>query len=46
MVKDFHIKPDTLMLIEEKVGNSLERLCTGDNLLIRIPIELSSAVNK
>ena len=31
-------KPDTLNLIEEKVGNSLEHIDTGDNFLNRTPI--------
>jgi hypothetical protein len=30
-IKDFHIKPDTLKLIEEKVGKSLEHMGTGGN---------------
>jgi hypothetical protein len=30
-IKDLHIKPDTLNLIEEKVGNSLEHMGTRDN---------------
>jgi hypothetical protein len=29
-IKHFHIEPDTLTLIEEKVGNSLELISTGD----------------
>jgi hypothetical protein len=28
-IKDLHIKPDTLNLIEEKVGKSLEDMDTG-----------------
>ena len=32
-IKDLNIKPDTLNLIEEKVGNNLERLGSGDNFL-------------
>jgi hypothetical protein len=34
-VKDLYIKPDTLKLIEEKVGKSLENMGTGDNFLNR-----------
>ena len=33
-IKHLHINPDTLNLIKEKVGNSLE--CTGDNILNKI----------
>jgi hypothetical protein len=29
-IKDLHIKPDTLNLIEEKVGRSLEHIRTGE----------------
>jgi hypothetical protein len=28
-IKDFHIKPDTLNLIEEKVGKSQKNMGTG-----------------
>jgi hypothetical protein len=28
-IKDLHIKPDTLDLIEEKVGKSLEHMAQG-----------------
>ena len=47
-IKDLNIKPDTLNLIEEKVGNSLEHIGTGDNFLKRMPIVkvLRSTVNK
>jgi hypothetical protein len=34
-IKDLHIKPDTLKLIEEKVGKSLENMGTGENFLNR-----------
>lgn len=34
----FSIKPNTLNLIEESVGNSLEHIGTGDKFLIRTPI--------
>jgi hypothetical protein len=36
-IKDLNIKPDTLNLIEEKVGKSLELICTGGNFLNRTP---------
>jgi len=32
-IKDLHIKPDTLKLIEEKVGKNLEHMGTGENFL-------------
>jgi hypothetical protein len=35
LFKDLHIKPDTLNLIEEKVGKSLELTGTGGNFLNR-----------
>jgi hypothetical protein len=34
-IKELHIKPETLKLIEEKVGESLEDMCTGGNFLNR-----------
>ena len=34
-IKDLSIKPDTLSLIEQKVGNSLEFIGIGDNFLNR-----------
>ena len=37
-IKDLHIKPDTLKLIEEKVGKSLEHMGTGGTFLDRIPM--------
>jgi len=36
-IKDLHIKPDTLKLIEEKLGKSLEHISTGGNFLNRTP---------
>jgi hypothetical protein len=35
LIKDLHRKPDTVKLIEEKVGNILEHMGTGENFLIR-----------
>ena len=32
-IKDLHIKPDTLNLIEKKLGNSLKHMATGENFL-------------
>jgi hypothetical protein len=37
-IKDFHIKPDTLNLIDEKIGKSLEHISTGEILLNRTPM--------
>ena len=47
-IKDLHIKPDTLKLIEKKVGKSLEHIGTGENFLNRIPIAyaLRSRIDK
>ena len=36
-IKDLHIKPETLKLIEEKVGKSLEHMGIGENFLNRTP---------
>ena len=46
--KDLHIKPDTLNLTEEKVGESLEHMGTGGNFLNRTPIAyaLKSRIDK
>ena len=38
MIKNLHIKPDTLKLIEMKVRKSLKDTDTGEILLNRIPI--------
>jgi hypothetical protein len=34
-IKDLHIRPETLKLIEEKVGKSLQNMGTGDKFLNR-----------
>jgi hypothetical protein len=34
-IKELHIKPETVKLIEEKVGKSLEDIGTGENFLSR-----------
>ena len=36
--KDFHIKPDSLNLIEEKVGTSLKYVSIGEIFLNRTPM--------
>ena len=38
LIKDLHINPHTLNLIEEKVGKNLEHMGKGGNFLNRIPI--------
>lgn len=38
LIKDLNIKPDTLNLIEEKVGNNLELKSTEDSFLNKVPI--------
>ena len=47
-IKNLHIKPDTLNLIEEKVRKSLEHMGTGENFLNRIPMAyvLRSTIDK
>ena len=47
-IKDFNIKPDTVNLIEEKVGKNLELIGTGANFLNRTPMvhALRSRVDK
>ena len=47
-IKDLNIKPDTLNLIEEKVGKSLELIGTGGNFLNRTPVAhaLRSRIDK
>jgi hypothetical protein len=37
-IKDLHIKPDTLKLIEKIVGKSLEHMGIGEKFMSRIPI--------
>jgi hypothetical protein len=38
-LKDLHIKPDTLKLIEKHVGKSLEHMNKGENFLNRRSID-------
>jgi hypothetical protein len=47
-IKDLNVKPGMLNLIEEKVGNSLELIGTGNNFLNRAPMAqaLSSTPDK
>jgi hypothetical protein len=47
-IKDLNIKPDTLNLIEEKVGKSLELIGTGGSFLNRTPVvrALKSRIHK
>ena len=37
-IKDLNIKPETLKLIDEKVGKYLEHMDTGEKFLNRTPI--------
>jgi hypothetical protein len=47
-IKDLHTKPDILKLTEQKVGNSLEHMGTGEIILNRTSIyyALRSRINK
>ena len=47
-VRDLNIKPDTLNLIEKKVGKSLRLIGTGGNSLSRTPMAhaLGSRIDK
>jgi len=47
-IKDLHIKPDTLTLIEEKGGRALNTWTLGENFLNRTPMAyaLRSRINK
>jgi hypothetical protein len=47
-IKDLNIKPDTLNLIEKKVGKSLDHIGTGGNFLNRTPMAhaLKSRIDK
>jgi hypothetical protein len=47
-IKDLYIKPDTLNLIEEKVGKNLEHVRTGEIFLDRTPMaqSLRSTIDK
>ena len=47
-IKELHIKPETLKLIEEKVGKSLEDMGKGEKFLNRTPksCAVRSRINK
>jgi hypothetical protein len=47
-IKDLHIKPETLKLIEEKVGKSLKHMGIGGKFLNRTPMAyaLRSRIDK
>jgi hypothetical protein len=47
-IKDLHIKPDILNLIEKKVGKFLKHMGTGDHFLNRAPMAcaLRSRIDK
>jgi len=48
VIKDLHIKPNTLKLIEEKVGKTLEHIGTGEIFLNKTPMTyaLRSRIDK
>ena len=47
-IKDLHVKPDTLKLIEEKVGKCIKYMGTGEKFLNRTPMAyaLRPRINK
>ena len=47
-IKDLHIKPGTLKLLEEKIGKTLEQLGVGENFLNKTPMAraLRSKIDK
>jgi hypothetical protein len=47
-IKDFKLKPDTLNLVEQKVGNSIELIATEENFLNKITVaqSLRSRISK
>jgi hypothetical protein len=47
-IKNLHITPDVLKLMEEKLGRSLKHMGTGENFLNRIPLAyaLRSRIDK
>ena len=47
-IKDLHIKPDTLKLLDEKVGKTVEHIGTGEHFLNKTPMAcaLRSKINK
>jgi hypothetical protein len=44
-IKELHIKPETLKLIEEKVGKSLEDMGTGEKFLNRTAMACAESTN-
>jgi hypothetical protein len=47
-IKELHIKPETLKLIEKKLGKSLKDMGTGEKFLYRTPMVCAviSRINK
>jgi hypothetical protein len=47
-IKDLHIKPDTLKLIEQKVRKDLKHMGTGEKFLKRTPMacDVRSRIDK
>ena len=45
-IKDLHIKPHTLILIEKKLRKNLEHMGRGENFLNRTPIAYAKTKNQ
>jgi hypothetical protein len=45
-MRDLNVKPDKLNLIEQKVGNCLELIGTGDNFQNRTPMAVRSTIDE
>ena len=47
-MRNLHINPDTIKLIEKKLGKTLEDMSTGESFLNRTPIDyaLRSKIDK
>jgi hypothetical protein len=46
LIKGLHINPETLKLIEEKVGKSLEDMGTGERFLNRTAVACAVRIDK
>jgi hypothetical protein len=48
MIKDLNIRPQTLKLVQERVGNTLELISIGENFLNRTPAaqQLRDSIDK
>lgn len=45
-IKDLNVRPDTINLIEQKVGKRLEHIGAGDNFLNRTLMAQAQLVNE